>query len=224
MKNKISNRLEAIIELVSRGSYPADIGSDHAYIPLELIKRNIVDKVFAVENKLMPYKRMEKTVMDAKLSSQIICSFSNGISKIPVEVNELILAGMGGQLIASILLNDKDKLNNIEHLVIDAHKEYPYLLKILGNLGFLATKDIFLVDKNKSYCIYYFNNVHKEVIYSDEELYFGPIEIKKRSKEWLSFYQNVLLTKQNIIADNTLPTSVKEKLEKELIFLKENIG
>ncbi len=220
MASKLSKRLETIISFVGKDSYPADIGSDHALVPIELISRGIVKRAFAVENKIGPFQRMKNAIEEAGYENEILCSLGDGIASIPSEVNEVILAGMGGELIASILLSHPEKLVKVSYLVIDAHREYPFLLEKLGNLGFLAIDDSFFYDKGKPYCVYRFKNVHHSFEYSPLELYFGPIEITRKSEAWRIYFLSLLKTKKAILAQQNLSISAKEELENEINLIK----
>lgn len=224
MPNNLSKRLETVVRFVSKGSYPADIGSDHALVPIALIKRGIVNEVFAVENKIGPFSKMKKTVDREGLSTQITCSFSNGISALPENVNELIIAGMGGELISSILLSNRERLVQINYAVIDAHREYPFLLKTMGELGFLAIDDCFFFDKGKPYCVYRFKNIKKPVFYTPNELFFGPIEIKKKSEPWVAYQKSSLKMKEEILGKSNLPQTIQNRLEEEIKLIKEVIS
>ncbi len=223
MTSKLSRRLETIISFVGKDSYPADIGSDHALVPIELISRGIVKHAFAVENKIGPYKRMQSAIKEAGFEKEILCSLGYGIAPIPNDVNEVILAGMGGELISSILLSHPEKLVNVSYLVIDAHREYPFLLEKLGDIGFLAIEDSFFYDKEKPYCVYRFKNIHHPIGYSPLECYFGPIEITRKSKAWRTYFLSLLKTKEAILMQQNLSFSVKEELEKEINLIKHNV-
>ncbi len=213
---KCSKRLEAIISFVKEGSYPADIGSDHAYVPLALVSRGIVTKAFAVDNKIGPYKIMKERINKEGYEKQIGVSLSSGLSDIPSWVNALIIAGMGGLLIRDILEEDKDKLGNIDYLVIDAHSEYPVLLKWLMDHSFYAKDDIFLYDKGKPYCVYLFEKNKEPISYSEEELFFGPIEIKRRSEEWERYWKAALERDKNILAYPSIGEAKQKELQKEI--------
>lgn len=215
MTNKLSPRLEAVIRFVKNGSYPADVGSDHALVPIELVSRGICERVFAIDNKEGPFLTMKKAIEELRLSKRIEISLSNGIEAIPEKINGLILAGMGGLLIREILSAHKEKLNNIKYLVIDAHSDMPILLEWLGSFGFKAQDDLFLFDKGKPYCVYLFCKELHPVIYTREELFLGPIEIKRKSAAWKKHYSRILSLNNNILENKALPEKRRASLQEE---------
>ncbi len=216
MGNKLSIRLEAVIQFVRKGSFPADIGSDHALVPIELTKRNICERVFAVDNKKGPFLSMKKAIKELGLSNRIETSLSNGIEMIPEEVDGLILAGMGGLLIRDILSSHKERLKRIEYLVIDAHSDMPILLKWLALTGYKMEDDLFLFDKGKPYCVSLFVKSTQPVSYSEEELFFGPIEIKRKSDAWKKHFSRLFSLNNEILKNEFLPK------EKRALLLEEN--
>ncbi len=219
-----SKRLEAIISFVKKGSFVADVGSDHAYVPIELISRGIAEGAVAIDNKIGPYMSMKKRIASFGYSSKIIVSLSDGLDELPKEVNGLILAGMGGLLIRDILLRGEKKLESIDYMVIDAHSEYPALISFLAERSFCPTDDIFLFDKGKPYCIYLFEKAEKKAKYSEEELFFGPIELKRKSEEWRRYYERRLKINEGILLSSSLPKEKEKALLKENGLIKSALG
>ena len=99
----VDSRLLKIAGMVRRGDRVADIGTDHAYLPVYLVKNSISSKVFAcdiadgpVENALANIKRSSVDNVEVRKG--------NGLAAVaPGEADTFIIAGMGGDLIISIL-------------------------------------------------------------------------------------------------------------------------
>lgn len=116
---QLSNRLQCIAKLIPAGSKLADIGSDHALLPAYLAERQMVSYAIAGEVNQGPYEAAVKQVEDAGLEHLISVRKGNGLQVIdPGEVNVVSIAGMGGSLIVSILTYGKERLNGVEHLVL----------------------------------------------------------------------------------------------------------
>ena len=101
---KLSKRLDMVASFVRQGSIVADIGTDHAYLPVYLISHGISEKAFAADIGRGPLFNAEKTVTEYGLNDKITLVLSDGLKKIDLSaVDTVILAGMGGDLIKDIL-------------------------------------------------------------------------------------------------------------------------
>ena len=180
---KLSNRLETIISFVPKNSHVADIGSDHGYVIIELIRRNISNKCFGVENKSGPFNTLLKNVQNIH---GIEVSFSDGLKEVPSDYETIIIAGMGFDTIKTIILNDIDKLGCIENLIIDSHTFTYQLRKFLTDNGFYIFKEHCLIENNIFYEIIHFKKGNK--IYSDFELKYGPLLVKEKNKDFIDYY------------------------------------
>ena len=139
---KLSQRLLTIASFVKEGAVVADIGADHGLLSMYLIENKIAKKVFAVENKPGPFSILEN---NTKKYPEITISFSDGISEIPEDVDTVVIAGMGGVLISNILLKNKDKLDHVKFIVIDAHRDLDVVRKTLQDLGYEFEKEVLVL-------------------------------------------------------------------------------
>ncbi len=135
---KLSERLLTIASFIKEGAVVADIGADHGLLSMYLVENKIAKKVFAVENKPGPFSILEN---NTKKYPEITISFSDGISEIPDDVDTVVIAGMGGILISNILLKNKDKLDHVKFIVIDAHRDLDVVRKTLQDLGYEFEKE-----------------------------------------------------------------------------------
>ena len=112
---KLSKRLQTIADFVKKNSVVADIGTDHAHIPIYLIKNNIIDKAYACDINKGPLEKAKENIENFGVSENIVLRLSNGLDKMSSkEVDTIIIAGMGGELIIDILNRGKaffDKKN-----------------------------------------------------------------------------------------------------------------
>lgn len=164
---KLSQRLLTIASFVKEGALVADIGADHGLLSIYLVENKHVKKVFAVENKVGPFLILEKNTKDYP---EITCSLSDGISQIPSEIDTLVIAGMGGILISDILIKNKEKLQNIGNIIIDAHRDLELVRKTLNDLGYEFEKEVLV----KEHVFYNVMSTHRgEKKLSSKELEFG---------------------------------------------------
>ena len=117
--DKLSNRLATVAKYVPQGARLADIGSDHAYLPVFLAKNKGLSFAIAGEVVVGPYQSAEGKVASEGLTEIISVRLGDGLEVIePDEVDCITIAGMGGALITSILERGKDKLFSVKRLVL----------------------------------------------------------------------------------------------------------
>ena len=94
---ELSRRLYAVASLVTEGASVADVGTDHGYIPIYLMQKNIASKVIALDINGGPLERARMHIIGYNLKGQIETRLSDGLSAVqPGEVDTMIAAGMGG--------------------------------------------------------------------------------------------------------------------------------
>lgn len=99
----VDNRLKKIAGMIRVGSTVADIGTDHAYLPVFLVRNKIAVKAFACDVSDGPLENARATVESSGVDN-IIIRKGDGLSAVaPDEADTFVIAGMGGDLIARIL-------------------------------------------------------------------------------------------------------------------------
>ena len=100
----MDKRLTTIAGLVRPGSRVADIGTDHAYLPVALVGSGVCPSALACDVREGPLQNAKKAVEAAGLSDRIECRLGDGLSVVGAdEADEIIIAGMGGETVAAIL-------------------------------------------------------------------------------------------------------------------------
>ena len=101
---EIGNRLTAVANLVPKNKRIADIGTDHAYLPVFLIEKGWIKGAIASDNKEGPCQAAQKTIAEHQLQAQIEVRCGDGLQTIKSgEVEVVVIAGMGGLTMLSIL-------------------------------------------------------------------------------------------------------------------------
>lgn len=97
-------RLEACAAFVREGKVLADIGTDHAYLPIWLLLHEKIPRAYASDINEEPIKSALNNIEKYHLSDKIFTFTANGLAEIPAsEVDDIVIAGMGGDNIAGIL-------------------------------------------------------------------------------------------------------------------------
>ena len=99
----IDDRLKDIASLVERCDVIADVGTDHGYLPIYLIQCDICKKAIASDVAIGPLSKAIENIDKYQLNDVISTTLCSGLNKIPANVDTVIMAGMGANLIIDIL-------------------------------------------------------------------------------------------------------------------------
>lgn len=122
----LDHRLSAIAQRVRPQAYFADIGTDHGYLPAHLALQRKVRAAIAADVNEKPLAQAEKTIAVHGLQRIVTICLSNGLQRIDPAVDSIAIAGMGGELIASILaaadwVKNPDKQFLLQPMTQDEH-------------------------------------------------------------------------------------------------------
>lgn len=146
----ITPRLQCIINHINEPRV-ADIGTDHAYIPIHLVENKISNYVVAGDVRRGPVDIATANVVKHKLSDKIDVRLGSGLSVIENgETDTIIIAGMGGQLISEIIAADIEKARNAKLVLQPMNAQYE-LRKYLISNGFSITEEDIAIEGFKFY-------------------------------------------------------------------------
>ena len=183
---KLSKRLETIYEMVSFNNVVADIGSDHALLPIALVLNGKVTRAYASEVNEGPYDMSVKNIEKYNLSNYIIPVLSDGISELEADVTCITICGMGGNLISDILDSNKEKLAHVNEIIIQPNNNEETARIWLVNNGYDIEDEKIVYEDDVYYEIIKAVKREQERRYSKEELYFGPILLANKSEEFIN--------------------------------------
>lgn len=185
---KLDNRLMAIADLVQKDKIFADIGTDHAYLPVYLVEKGIIKKAIAADLRVGPLDNARDAVVSYGYESQIELRLSDGLDNFKEnEVEEIAVAGMGGLLISEFINRTEWLKNENIHLILQPMTHVEELRKTLFDNGFVIDKEVVAKDGDKLYIIlsvYYYEG---QTAYTDFDLIVGklPYNNDELSKEYL---------------------------------------
>ncbi|MBQ9885315.1 MAG: SAM-dependent methyltransferase [Lachnospiraceae bacterium] len=184
---QLSERLQKIISMVTPGLITADIGTDHGYVPIELVSRDIAPRVIAMDVNKGPLKKAEGNIKRAGLSDFIELRLSDGLKNLEKdEAQCVIIAGMGGLLIRRILEDDFDKVSRLKEMILSPHSDIDEVRRFLTENGFVIEKEDMLVEEGKYYTIIKAVRGESDT-YSDAELKYGRYLLNTRNKTLFDF-------------------------------------
>ena len=185
----ISKRLELVASFVPQGAVLLDVGSDHAYLPIELVERGQIETAIAGEVVEGPYQSAVKNVEAHGLKEKIQVRLANGLAAFEEEdqVTVITIAGMGGRLIATILEEGLDKLSDVERLILQPNNREDDLRIWLQDHGFQIVAESILEEAGKFYEILVVEAGQMKLSASD--LRFGPFLSKEVSPVFVQKWQ-----------------------------------
>ena len=185
----ISKRLELVASFVPQGAILLDVGSDHAYLPIELVEKGQIKGAIAGEVVEGPYQSAVKNVEAHGLKEKIQVRLANGLAAFEEvdQVSVITIAGMGGRLIARILEEGLDKLANVERLILQPNNREDDLRIWLQDHGFEIVAESILEEAGKFYEILVVETGQMKLSASDVR--FGPFLSKEVSPVFVQKWQ-----------------------------------
>ena len=185
----ISKRLELVASFVPQGAILLDVGSDHAYLPIELIERGQIESAIAGEVVEGPYQSAVKNVEAHGLKEKIQVRLANGLAAFEEadQVSVITIAGMGGRLIARILEEGLDKLADVERLILQPNNREDDLRIWLQDHGFEMVAENILEEAGKFYEILVVEAGQMKL--SSSDVRFGPFLSKEVSPVFVQKWQ-----------------------------------
>lgn len=175
-------RLQTVANMVSDAEVVADIGTDHAYVPVYLVLNNQAHSAVAMDINEGPLLRAEENIKKFSLSDKITTRLSDGLKELQNnEVDTVIIAGMGGILINAILHSEKDRLTSVKKYILQPMTAIEETRKYLAENGFVILDEALAKEDDKIYTIIC-AVPGKMTIENEINYYIGECLMKKQDK------------------------------------------
>ena len=206
----LSPRLSTVANLVSHGHKIADIGTDHAYIPIYLIKQKRIPYALAMDIHDGPLQVAKTNISEAKLTDSIEIRQSNGLMNLkPYEVDSVIVAGMGGNLMIKILSESWEVTSSLKECILQPQSEIEKVRTFLVGQGFTFIKEEMIEDAGKYYPMMkvsppskFKTSADTDFVcekWSDLELKLGKLLLESKNLSLKKFLLRELMIKENIL-------------------------
>lgn len=150
----ISYRLKQVAGKVTNGYRIADIGTDHGYVPVMLLREGIVPYAIAVDISKGSLQKARENAARSGLEDKMDCRLGDGLSCVkPGEADSIIICGMGGILMRRILEEGKETALSARELILSPHRNPELIVEFLQENGFRIISDEIIEDKKKQYRI-----------------------------------------------------------------------
>ena len=231
-EQELSQRLTVVGDAVPKGARLADIGSDHAYLPVALM---LVEKIsYAVCGEVVagPFRSAQKQVAKSGLTEKIAVRLADGLEAIKRtdEINAITIAGMGGTLIANILENGKTQgqLTGKERLILQPNVGEANVRLWLQKEGYQIVGENILAENDKIYEVIVAEKTEQQQELSEKEVFFGPYLLAEKNNVFLKKWRQEQQALKKVLAQlqkaKVIPEEKVAEIQKELSWIEEVVS
>lgn len=149
----LTDRLYTIQTLIPKGVRVADIGTDHGHLPISLIRSGISEKVIACDIREKPLDNARKNI-EKTGTVGVELRLGDGLSPVePFEVDYIVIAGMGGEVISGILDSAKWTKDGKYTLLLQPMTSADALRRWLSENSFRISEEKAVLDGGKLYTV-----------------------------------------------------------------------
>jgi len=224
---ELSKRLETVGRFVPEAARLADIGSDHAYLPVALMLKGKIDFAIAGEVVKGPFESAKRQVMKNGLSERIEVRLANGLEAIEKDdqISAITIAGMGGSLIRDILEagRQNQRLSGEERLILQPNIGEKTLRTWLKENNYQIIAEEIIEENKKIYEIIVAEKKEQPIDYSEKELMFGPFLLEEKNAAFSAKWQRELKQREVILEQlkNASEQNRYETIQQEVEWIKE---
>ena len=153
MKLPISQRLLACCDYVSPGAVVADVGCDHGYLSIHLLETGLARQVYASDIRPGPLDSAVKNAAKFGVSQHISFFLSDGVQSLPRDFDTLVCAGMGADVMISILEKAPWLRDERYRLILQCQSKTPMLRRFLSQTGWTIRREQVLRDGRFLYTV-----------------------------------------------------------------------
>ena len=181
---RLSERWETIVKQaakVSAGGCVADVGTDHAFVPIRLLELHAASRAIAMDVREGPLERAREHIASCGMEGRIETRLSDGLSALkPGEAETVIIAGMGGELMLRILRESGDAFGSVRHFILSPQSETALFRHGLEKLGLSIADEVMVKDGGKYYVV--MTALPGAMHYEEEYRYrYGDLLLRKKS-------------------------------------------
>jgi tRNA (adenine22-N1)-methyltransferase len=144
--------MEAVAAMVTTGNILADVGTDHGYIPIALVQQGRVPCAIAMDLREGPLERAREHIAQYQLQDKIQTRLSDGVAALkPQEVQSIVIAGMGGDLILHILQEGMEVCRSALELILQPQSQLREVRAFLREHGFVIVQEDMVCEDGKFY-------------------------------------------------------------------------
>ena len=169
----LNARLSSVAEFVRQDAIFADIGTDHAYLPLFLLGCGRIGQAYCSDVNAGPLERARVNAAEAGLSDKITFTLADGAAALAgLGITDYAICGMGGELIADIIERAPHLRDGDVNLMLQPMTRAGHLRRYLASAGFATLAESYSTDAGKHYValLVRYDGVAREIGDVDAEL------------------------------------------------------
>ncbi len=175
----LDNRLMTCASMVRKGTKLVDVGTDHAYLPIRLAAEGWIDTAVACDIRVGPLENAKSNIVRFGVEDKVSAVLSDGLDAIVPECAfDIVIAGMGGELIAEIIRRTAWVYDGSRRLILQPMTRAYVLRKFLCENGFCIVEEKACCSGKKCYsvmqCVY--DGVKR--VCDDRMAYIGTLSAK----------------------------------------------
>lgn len=219
---KLSQRLQAIADLVDKGARVGDIGTDHGQLPCYLVDAGIASQVIAADINALPLAGAQKRIDEAGLTEQITTRLGNGLSVLePGEVDTVTISGMGGSLMTEILENSDVVVHSLKQLILQPNLAAQLIRRWAVEHSWHIEQERLLYEEGRYYEILALRPGSGAEL-TEAQLWLGPELLAKQHPLLVEYVRREWLAEQAILAQVVKSDSPEAKEKKQRLTEKWN--
>lgn len=223
----LSERLTAVASYVPANARMADIGSDHAYLPVALALQGKISFAIAGEVVKGPFENASHEIRKEGVTDIVKARIADGLTAIKKDdqIDTVVIAGMGGALIVSILAAGVDKLDGVNTLILQPNVGEQQVRVWLVEHNYQLTAEQIVAEDGHIYEILVAIKVDKPVKYTNRELLFGPFLIKTQGtafkEKWRIHEDRLENAIQQMSSAKDVPVDKIDQFKAEIALIEE---
>ncbi|WMJ89828.1 tRNA (adenine(22)-N(1))-methyltransferase [Anaerocolumna sp. MB42-C2] len=225
---QLSQRLKAVADTVTIGNRVADVGCDHAYISIYLIKNKIAPNVIAMDVNKGPLQRAKENIYNHGFNHCIQTRLSDGLQKLePGEADTILIAGMGGALVIKILDEGFEAVEKSTELILQPQSEIHLVRKYLHRNGYDIKKEQMIKEDGKYYFILKAFPVPAKTDYKREVFYqYGKLLLEQREPLMMEYLEREYRIREDVKTELLLNPTEKSmerlgQVKQEIAYIEE---
>ena len=148
----LSNRMQALTDMVTPGTVVTDVGCDHGFVSVYLVQKGISPRVIAMDVRSGPLEHAREHIREYGLEDSIETRLSDGLHCLETgEAAGMICAGMGGPLMEKILTEGRQQARSFQELILQPQSEIPHFRAFLMEEGYLLLDENIIYEEGKYY-------------------------------------------------------------------------
>lgn len=214
----LNKRLKAVAELIEPCNILFDVGSDHGFLPLNLLRNNKINQAIIGEINQGP---LEQAIRNFDKYPELNVEFllSDGLQNYSADLDAVVIAGMGFETIQHIIVQDLEKFKKINQIIIQSNTKIELLRRFLNRNNFHIIDESIIKDRKYYYPILKVKYLDQVQSLSESQLLFGPILIKKYTNTFFDYLKFLKSVEEKVLLAQKKESSEKILMINELLKL-----